>query len=85
MTDDTNPNAPVIWGDTPVKRIWPDDRRSLQRGTDRRTPLQQAQRQALVRLRLAEFVAAEHLPPDLMQELTAAIDGVIDIVRGDHT
>jgi hypothetical protein len=37
-----------------------------------------------VSLRLIEFVAAEHLPPDLMQELTSAIDGVIDIVRGDH-
>ena len=31
---------------------------------------------------LAEFVAADHLPPDLMQELTAAIDGVVAIVRG---
>lgn len=84
MTDHTTPAAPVIWGDTPVKRIWPADRRSLQRSTDRRSPLRQAQRQALVRLRLIEFVAAEHLPPDLMQELTSAIDGVIDIVRGDH-
>ena len=36
-------------------------------------------RQALVRL--AEFLCAEHLPGDLMQELTAAIDGVIDLLR----
>lgn len=49
---------------------------------DRRRPDSLPTRQALVRLRLAEFVAADHLPPDLMQELTAAIDGVVAIVRG---
>ena len=57
-------------------------RRLAANPADRRSPDGQATRQALVRLRLAEFVAADHLPPDLMQELTAAIDGVVDIVRG---
>ena len=84
MTDHTTPNAPVVWGDTPVKRIWPADRRSLPRSTDRRTPLRAADREALWRLRLIEFRCAYHLPVDFMQELTAAINGVIDIVRGDH-
>lgn len=50
--------------------------------TDRRRPDSLAKRQALVRLRLAEFSAADHLPTDLMRELTAAIDGVVAIVRG---
>lgn len=69
MTEHTS----IVWGDTPAQRAWPRERRSAQR---------QGDRAALVRLRLAEFVAAEHLPADLMQELTAAIDGVVDIVRG---
>ena len=50
--------------------------------TDRRRPDGLTKRQALVRLRLVEFSAADHLPTDLMQELTAAIDGVVAIVRG---
>ena len=29
-----------------------------------------------MRLRLAEFVAADHLPPDLMQELTSAMSTI---------
>ena len=49
---------------------------------DQRTAAGLPQRQALVRLRLIEFVAADYLPPDLMQELTASIDGVIEIIRG---
>lgn len=48
---------------------------------ERRLPYQVPLRQALVRLRLSEFVAADYLPPDLMQELTAAIDGVVQTVR----
>lgn len=72
LTDTTT--APIVWGDSPALRIGPRERRN---------PLRQAARQALVRLRLAEFVAADHLPPDLMQELTAAIDGVVAILRGD--
>ena len=70
LTPDT---ASIVWGATPAPHLGP---------RDRRTPQHQATRAALVRLRLAEFVAADHLPPDLMQELTAAIDGVIDIIRG---
>lgn len=49
---------------------------------DRRSPQRRADRRALMRLRQAEFVAADYLPADLMQELTAAIDGVVAIVRG---
>lgn len=50
---------------------------------ERRGPQGWSTRRALTRLRLAEFVAADHLPPDLIQELTAAIDGVVAILRGD--
>ena len=50
---------------------------------DRRTESGKDKRKALVRLRLAEFVAAEYLPPDIMQELTAAIDGVVELLRTD--
>lgn len=76
MTEQITPYATaIVWGDTTA---------SHSRFRERRTPQRQADRQALVRLRLIEFVAADHLPPDLMQELTAAIDGVITIVRGDH-
>ena len=48
---------------------------------ERRQPHQFPLRFALLRLRLIEFAAADHLPPDLMQELTAAIEGVVQIVR----
>ena len=48
---------------------------------DRRHPQHVPLRQALVRLRLSEFVAADYLPPDIMQELTAAIDGVVQTAR----
>lgn len=48
---------------------------------DRRRPDSLPTRHALVRLRLAEFAAADYLPPDIMQELTASIDGVVAIVR----
>ena len=57
-------------------------RRLAANPADRRCPDGQATRQAHQRLRLAEFSATNHLPTDLMQELTAAIDGVVDIVRG---
>ena len=60
-------NAPAPWPERPFG--------------ERRNPLQFPARQALVRLRLAEFLCAEHLPTGLMQELTAAIDGVIDLLR----
>ena len=74
MTEQITPYAaPIVWGDTPAQRIWPGDRRA---------PQQFATRAALVRLRMAEFKAADHLPPDLMQEFTAAIDRVVDIIRG---
>lgn len=49
---------------------------------DQRTPAGLPQRQALMRLRLIEDKASAHLPPDLMQELTASIDGVVEIIRG---
>ena len=51
--------------------------------TERRTESGKDKRKALVRLRLAEFVAAEYLPPDLMQEMTAAIDGAVELLRTD--
>lgn len=50
--------------------------------TERREPHGFAARQALVRLRLAEFMAADYLPTELMHELTAAIDGVVQLARG---
>ena len=50
---------------------------------DRRTESGKDKRQALVRLRLSEFVAAEYLPPDIMQEMTAAIDGAVELLRVD--
>ena len=50
---------------------------------ERRTESGKDKRIALVRLRLAEFVAAEYLPPDLMQEMTAAIDGAVELLRTD--
>ena len=50
---------------------------------DRRTESGKDKRQALVRLRLAEFVSAEYLPPDIMQEMTAAIDGAVELLRTD--
>ena len=50
---------------------------------DRRTESGKDKRKALVRLRLIEFVAAEYLPPDIMQEMTAAIDGAAELLRTD--
>lgn len=38
-------------------------------------------RNALVRLRLAEFRAAEYLPTDQMQEMTATIDSLVQVLR----
>lgn len=46
---------------------------------DRRTDHER--RQAITWLRLCEFHAAEHLPAHLMRDLTAAIDGVVDLLR----
>ena len=50
--------------------------------SERREPHGFAARQALVRLRLAEFMAADYLPTELMHELTASIDGVVQLARG---
>lgn len=73
MTTDTRP---ILWGNiAPALLQWTGDRRSADN---------QAARQTLVRLRLAEFAAADYLPPDLMQELTAAVDSVVDVLRGGH-
>lgn len=36
---------------------------------------------AIYRLRFAEFRAADHLPTELAEELTAAIDGVVAALR----
>lgn len=41
----------------------------------------EALRHGITRLRLAEFTAAEYLPDDHMHELTAAIDGVVALLR----
>ena len=46
---------------------------------DRRT--NHIMRAAMLRLRLVESLSAEYLPSELMQELTAAIDGVVDLLR----
>lgn len=72
MLTDTHA-TPIVWGDTLAKPSAQPERRSPQRRADRR---------ALMRLRQAEFVAADYLPADLMQELTCAIDGVVAILRG---
>ena len=74
MTEQITPYAaPIVWGDTPAQRIWPGERRD---------PREYEKRATLMRLRQAEFLAADYLPTDLMQELTAAIGGVVDIIRG---
>ena len=46
---------------------------------DRRT--NHAMRCAITRLRLIEMRAADWMPDDEMRELTAAIDGVVDLLR----
>ena len=46
---------------------------------DRRT--NHAMRCAITRLRLIEMRAADWMPDDEMAELTAAIDGVVDLLR----
>ena len=51
---------------------WPDERRD---------PEKHATRAALLRLRIVEFKSAEYLPPDLMQEFTDALVGVIALQR----
>lgn len=38
-------------------------------------------RNAVYRLRFAEFAAADYLPTDMMRELTAAIDSVVAALR----
>ena len=80
MTEQITPYAaPIVWGDTnspAAQTVFVDSR------AQRRNPHGWPLRQALLRLRLVEFAAADQLPTDLMQELTAAIDGVIDIIRG---
>ena len=38
-------------------------------------------RKALMWLRLAEDKAAPYLPPDVVRELAAAINGVVDVIR----
>lgn len=45
---------------------------------DRRTD--HATRQTVTMLRLCEAKAADYLPPDLMLEMTAAIDGVVNLL-----
>jgi len=45
---------------------------------DRRTD--HATRQTVTMLRLCEAKAADYLPPDMMQELTGAIDGVVGLL-----
>lgn len=49
--------------------------------TDRRTDACVPMRAALVRLRLAEFLVADYLPDYWKKELTAAIDGVVALIR----
>lgn len=38
-------------------------------------------RKALMWLRLAEDKAAPYLPPDVVRELAAAVNGVVDLIR----
>ena len=49
--------------------------------TDKRTEAGFPLRSALVYLRIVEFKAADHLPEDLMLEMTAAIDKLIAELR----
>lgn len=49
--------------------------------SDRREPTTHALRVAILRLRLAEFRAAEYLPTQDMCELTDAVDQVVAAVR----
>lgn len=51
------------------------------RADERRLARSHTQRAALLRLRLIEALAAPQLPAHLAQELTAAIQGVIDLAR----
>ena len=48
---------------------------------DNDSRIDHAMRSAILMLRIAEFKAAEHLPDDIMRELTAAIDSVVREVR----
>lgn len=48
---------------------------------DKRTEAGFPLRSALVHLRIVEFKAADHLPEDLMLEMTAAIDKLIAELR----
>ena len=51
--------------------------------TERRTESGKDKEQSIDRLRISEFVAADYLPPDIMQEMTAAIDGAVELLRTD--
>ena len=80
-------NAPAPWRNGASPTPWPPTAPPASdslpdSANDRREPHGCAARQALVRLRLAEFMAADHLPTELMRELTAAIDGVVQLARG---
>ena len=55
-----------------------DEWRRQSPARDRRTD--HATRQTVTMLRLCEAKAADYLPPDMMQELTGAIDGVVDLL-----
>ena len=55
-----------------------DEWRRQSPARDRRTD--HATRQTVTMLRLCEAKAAAYLPPDLMREMTAAIDGVVGLL-----
>lgn len=55
-----------------------DEWRRQSPARDRRTD--HATRQTVTMLRLCEAKAAAYLPPDLMLEMTAAIDGVVNLL-----
>ena len=73
MTERTPTYASNAWIAAQAIQPWPDERRD---------PEKHATRAALLRLRIVEFKSADYLPPDLMQEFTQAIDGVVNLVRG---